>query len=645
MQAAYAAGNVGAVQVFRQRHRPLGDLGVGGLLFLGQVEPRLVAGGVAVEGVEVGPQRVAQLLDTVAVGGEQARAVTVGSSEDARGVQRSQPTLSGCFQQHHGVGVACACVACAFVVEADEGGGAVARQSSLRSAQQQARQSGQLRLTRRRDEVSGGGDDEGVALELGGVNLPEVVIGGVDVGVGPIGERDARNADAPVVEHQVVGGIVEGNGLGAVGFLGAERGEHGAGEVAGVCAGAQGDGGVAQANRLQDAFDHVVQKAGAGEGRAAHELDALAGALLGADHVLVEVDQNALGLLGVVAEVAIGSADFIYPPEADVTPGAGEFALLDQPHQRAGNLEHAGDAGTVVVGGGFLFLQVGGEDNGLVADFGAANPAFDDGLGLLAEFNFDFDADAERLVVFLRGGQARAQALAFARGQNPSEGAFLAVVGARADTLPGQLVGEAGSAAPVGDHAQRAALPHRLSLYSPRAAGGEHDLAFDLLAFVVGVAGAAADVNEFGGDVSGAAAGGDAEGSFADIAQLHFVGFNHPDLARAQVPSARTGLHPENLDVFKPKFAGLVGHPLGLAAKVVRAAVGGVVEGELAEVVEGDVAGEFILQRLPDLGRNHGRTLRLRRWRREAEKQSQERNNPRHAKPHWHLPNWRFAQR
>src|SRR5688572_8862679 len=80
--------------------------------------------------------------------------------------------------------------------------------------------------------------------------------------------------------------------------------------------------------------------------------------LIGADHVLIDVQEDLLSLRRVIRKVLALAADLGDPPEAEVTPWARQPALADQLGECARNFQRVGATGTVVVGGIFLFLQM-----------------------------------------------------------------------------------------------------------------------------------------------------------------------------------------------------------------------------------------------------------------------------------------------
>ena len=75
-----------------------------------------------------------------------------------------------------------------------------------------------------------GGDDEGVPLELGLIDLPEVVAGRVNVWIGPVDEAHRRNPDNPVVEDHLVRVVEVRDDLGPVSVPGPQAGHDRLGE-------------------------------------------------------------------------------------------------------------------------------------------------------------------------------------------------------------------------------------------------------------------------------------------------------------------------------------------------------------------------------------------------------------------------------
>src|SRR5262249_25978293 len=120
------------------------------------------------------------------------------------------------------------------------------------------------------------------------------------------------------------------------------------------------------------------------------------------------------------------------------------------------------------------------------------------------------------------------------------------------DLLPGHLVGRVHDVRPVGgvgQHAEPAVLPDREPVRVARAAPGEDDPAPDLLAFVVALLRARADVHEVGRDVGGTAVVGDRDPHLAVARELRLLRKDEPGLAGAARPGVAVPALPHELHV------------------------------------------------------------------------------------------------
>ena len=98
-----------------------------------------------------------------------------------------------------------------------------------------------------------------------------------------------------------------------------------------------------------------------------------------------------------VREILPFAADLGDPPETQVPPRARQFFLPDEPRERSSDLQSAGAAGTVVIGGILFFLHVTSEHDILIADRRPFDEAFHHYLpGLTAGFRFDLGVHLDR---------------------------------------------------------------------------------------------------------------------------------------------------------------------------------------------------------------------------------------------------------
>ena len=198
------------------------------------------------------------------------------------------------------------------------------------------------------------------------------------------------------------------------------------------------------------------------------------------------------GLFRVLAEDLLLARELVHPPEADVAAGTSDLALLDEPRQGPADLQEVAAAAAVVVGGRHLLLDVGGEDDLLIADLAALDPGLDVGLlALLRPARLHVHLHLEGL----RGRLELArQTAATPRRDQEGEAAGGAVrdtvdaLGRAVDLLPGHLLGridEVGPVGGVGHDAYGPALEDGLLVDGAGPAGGEHDLALHVLPLVV----------------------------------------------------------------------------------------------------------------------------------------------------------------
>ena len=202
-----------------------------------------------------------------------------------------------------------------------------------------------------------GGHGDGIAVKLSLIDLPQVVVGGVDVRVGPVGEGDGGNADGGVVENHMVARIKVRHHLRPVRFARTKTGKNRPRVRRRVVVLNSGEVGIVALHKTgEDVLDHIVQETPARVRRAADVLDAAAERLLRSYHILVDVRDDLLPLLRVLREVLQFSVDFVGPPEANVALGAGKPAVGDHRGEGAGDL-NAGTFGMFNVGGSFAYLS------------------------------------------------------------------------------------------------------------------------------------------------------------------------------------------------------------------------------------------------------------------------------------------------
>ena len=193
------------------------------------------------------------------------------------------------------------------------------------------------------------GDDgrrEGIALKLRPVDVPQIIVRGVNVVVWPVGESDRGRADRGLIKRHMVGTVVKGNDRGVIAVPRPQGRVNGLGESVaptGLRAG--------QLSRVSlhhvpnDALGQSCQEMRARERDPGYVLDSQhILALVGSDHVLIDVRQDFLPLLGMVRKILPLAADFRHPPESEVAARAGELAVADQFGEAASYLECIGAA-------------------------------------------------------------------------------------------------------------------------------------------------------------------------------------------------------------------------------------------------------------------------------------------------------------
>ena len=119
-------------------------------------------------------------------------------------------------------------------------------------------------------EVQGdSGHGDGVAVKLGLIDLPQVIVRGMDVRVVPVGESDGGNANGGVVGDHVVARIEIGDHLRPVRFTRAEARENRPGIWRRVVVLNGGEVGIVALNKTgDDVLHHVVEETPAGVRRA-----------------------------------------------------------------------------------------------------------------------------------------------------------------------------------------------------------------------------------------------------------------------------------------------------------------------------------------------------------------------------------------
>ncbi len=161
----------------------------------------------------------------------------------------------------------------------------------------------------------------------------------------------------------------------------------------------------------------------------------------------------------------------------------------------------------------------------------------------------------------------------------------------------------------VGEHAQGAALPHRLAVGGGDGAGGQDDPAGHGLARVVGLGDPRADVHQLGGRVGGAAVVGDGDGHLAVGREADRLGLEQPGLAAQARPGVALVLLAHELDVLQPGAHGGLLDPLRAGEEV--AAPGGlVVVGQPAVVLERPVPRDLVHEVAMEPVGQEGRGLR-----------------------------------
>ena len=228
-------------------------------------------------------------------------------------------------------------------------------------------------------------------------------------------------------------------------------------------------------------------------GQARAVLHAAAEALARPHHVLVQVDEHPSRLRRVLAEVPLLARELVHPPEADVALGPRDLALLDETGQRAPDLETLAQPLASSLAHALL-LGVGGEHDLLVVDLACPGSSLRRGPARVGAWN---ELSMSTRIFSARRPRDASAPGAAARRDHHRERSRLPVLDT-GDTLrrigmlgPGHLIGRVEGLGPVGligEHAQRAALPHRLAGDRGSAPPSEHDLALHVLARVVSFA-------------------------------------------------------------------------------------------------------------------------------------------------------------
>lgn len=196
---------------------------------------------------------------------------------------------------------------------------------------------------------------------------------------------------------------------------------------------------------------------------------------------------------GMVDDIGHRAEIFRHPHEVDSQPGRGNLSGGDERVQGAGELHHGARAGGIVIGAPLGVVKVGGDEYLAVRILSAADISMHQREFAGAKGGIDLAAHAHWALL-----HERAEHLVLVAGDLEAATGLFQFVGAGPSAVVAHHVGvvrTVGSGR-IDDHTEGAALDDSFAHDVGGVSVGESHFAADVLAGVIGVAGAFAQINQ-----------------------------------------------------------------------------------------------------------------------------------------------------